>query len=109
MYIVIFSSLTGVLSTIVESLNVGVVGHVGPSAVVGVFEVVLEFIGVVWVVVTLGPAVVYMFGWSVHHVGFKVMFMGWVIRVIGWIISGFVVGTSRLGGAVHSCVVLAAM
>ncbi len=113
--IVVCGSLSGVLSTIVESSNIGVVGWVGPGVVVGAFEVVSEFIGLVWVVVALGPTVVYMFGWSVCCAGFKVMFMGWVcrmglvIRVIGQIISGFVVGTSRHGGAVHSCVVPAAM
>ena len=61
-YIVICGLLAGVLSTIVESSNIGVVGRVGPSAVVGAFEVVPEFIGLVRVVVTLGPAIVYMFG-----------------------------------------------
>ena len=85
----------------------GVVGQVGPSVVVGAFEGVSEFIRLVWVVV-LGPAVLYMFGWSVCHTGFEVVFMGWVyrtgwvIRVVEWIITGFVVGTSRHGGAV-SC------
>ena len=59
---VICGSLSGVLSTIVESLNDGVVGQVGPGVVVGVFEGVSEFIGSVWVVVVLGPAVLYMFG-----------------------------------------------